>query len=170
MIIVIDGPDGAGKTTLAKWIAEKYNLEYYRTGNPAEKAGGAVEYFERLILDFIVRKLDVVLDRGIMGELVYPVIFQRPTAVTETSAKVLTMEIEREGGTTIICLPDVAVCQENWSVNYENEMLKLNSQLVDSWHLFNCLSDHFDLGLYDYTTDSRERLLDDTMKDRELFN
>ena len=32
MIVVVSGPPGSGKTTLAKKISEKYNYEYVSTG------------------------------------------------------------------------------------------------------------------------------------------
>lgn len=50
-IIVVEGPDGSGKTTLALWIAQKYGLEYTRP--PADllsssegPSPGLVEWWE----------------------------------------------------------------------------------------------------------------------------
>jgi len=37
MIIVFEGADGAGKTTLAKRLAAKFGLQYYHSGGPKSK-------------------------------------------------------------------------------------------------------------------------------------
>ena len=65
MLIVIEGPDKAGKTTLAKKIASDYGLDYAHFGPPGDDP--AREY-----IDFLLKLKHVtVCDRFFVGELIY---------------------------------------------------------------------------------------------------
>lgn len=62
MRIVVEGPDGLGKTMIAKDLAHRLILDYEHCGIPT----GEAELLELLKRD------NVVLDRSWLGELVYP--------------------------------------------------------------------------------------------------
>ena len=77
MKIIIEGADGTGKTTLAKILADKYGLEicHCTQHDPADF------YFYRETL----RKENVIWDRHTIGELIYPLIFDRKAKITDVS-------------------------------------------------------------------------------------
>ena len=79
MKIIIEGADGTGKTTLAKILADKYGLEicHCTQHDPADF------YFYRETL----RKENVIWDRHTIGELIYPLIFDRKAKITDVEAK-----------------------------------------------------------------------------------
>lgn len=76
MLIVIEGPDKTGKTTLAKAIAEQLGFEYKHFSAP--KGSPANEY-----IDFLLKlKRPTVCDRFHLGELVYGPMFRGKAGIT----------------------------------------------------------------------------------------
>lgn len=76
MLIVIEGPDKTGKTTLAKAIAEQLGYEYVHFSAP--KGSPADEY-----IDFLLKlKRPTVCDRFHLGELVYGPMFRGKAGIT----------------------------------------------------------------------------------------
>ena len=73
MKIVIEGCDGTGKTSVAKILAEKYGCDIvHMTGNDPRDYQF---YYQSL------RKEQVVYDRNVLGEFVYPYVFGRQKEV-----------------------------------------------------------------------------------------
>lgn len=71
MKIIVEGPDGVGKSTLVNYIANKYNLSIYHSSSETKND---LEYHEDLI-----SKDNVILDRANLGEIVYPLVYNRET-------------------------------------------------------------------------------------------
>lgn len=69
MRIIIEGCDGTGKTSVAKILAEKYGCDLvHMTGDDPKDRDF---YFQS------IRKENVVYDRNVIGEMVYPYVFNR---------------------------------------------------------------------------------------------
>jgi hypothetical protein len=64
MIIIFEGPNGVGKTTIAKNVSDIYNLNYIKESKPV---GGYKYYIKRSL-----EEKDCVFDRFHLGEFVYP--------------------------------------------------------------------------------------------------
>ena len=81
MRIILEGPDGSGKTTLAKILAEKYGLDicHCTQHDPAD-----FNFYKETM-----RKENVVWDRHTIGELIYPIVFDRKPKVTAHEAKAI---------------------------------------------------------------------------------
>lgn len=75
MRIIIEGADGTGKTTLAKQLAEKYNLDVIHMTNRDSNTFG---FYKESI-----GKQDVVWDRNMIGEVIYPSIFGRKANIDD---------------------------------------------------------------------------------------
>lgn len=81
MRIILEGADGVGKTTLAKILADKYNLDicHCTQYDPAD-----YNFYRES-----VRKNDVIWDRHTLGELIYPTIFERKQQIATEDARLV---------------------------------------------------------------------------------
>jgi adenylate kinase family enzyme len=80
MLIIIEGPDGSGKTTLTKKIIEKFNFQYYKENLTYHQRllpdyNGYKHYFELLEMLRFSDK-DYVCDRLHLGDFVNPLIYK----------------------------------------------------------------------------------------------
>ena len=90
MMIIVEGPDGTGKTTLCKKIAEKYSIKYYKESLSYQERlspdyDGYFHYFE-LVNMIYHSKEKMVCDRLHLGEFVNPLIYKdgrRPLTIKE---------------------------------------------------------------------------------------
>lgn len=76
-VIILEGTDGVGKTTYAKWLAASLNGAYRHAGPPTKKTVEA-EYLQPIV-DHLSQHPDrrLILDRWHLGEMVWPDIFDR---------------------------------------------------------------------------------------------
>ena len=81
MRIIIEGCDGTGKTTLAKLLANEYNLDICHCGreDPCD-----YDFYKQS-----VRKDNVVWDRHTIGELIYPKVFDRAQQIGTEDARIV---------------------------------------------------------------------------------
>lgn len=81
MKIVLEGPDGVGKSTIAKELAKMFNCDIVHCTGDDPK-----DYtFYRVTL----KKTNVIWDRHLIGELVYPQIFDRKPKINKGEAEVI---------------------------------------------------------------------------------
>ena len=73
MIVVVEGPDGAGKSTLVDYLVNEYKLEKIHSNNKTENT---LQYHLDLLKD------NRVLDRANLGEIVYPLVYARQPKMT----------------------------------------------------------------------------------------
>lgn len=95
MKIILEGADGTGKTTLARLLADKYNLDicHCTQSDPAD-----YEFYKQT-----ARKDNVVWDRHTIGELIYPDVFERKPQVSPEDTR-LVIAYAREAGAKIFVL------------------------------------------------------------------
>ena len=70
MKIILEGPDGAGKTTLANQLMEKYGAKYFHSSSKTENT-------QDYHIDLLFNEGNVVYDRFFIGEYVYSAVFDR---------------------------------------------------------------------------------------------
>ena len=70
-VIIIEGADNVGKTSVAKYIANKLGYKYIHFGPPSDPETVKYEY-----LDFIETVDNAVVDRSFIGEFVYGPLFR----------------------------------------------------------------------------------------------
>lgn len=75
MRIIIEGCDGTGKTTLVNGLAKEFNLGKIHISN---KDPNDLDFYYQFL-----RKDDVIFDRNLIGEMIYPNIFNRPQKLKE---------------------------------------------------------------------------------------
>lgn len=94
--IILEGPDGAGKTTLANILAFKYGLDICHC--TAKDPNDFAFYKES------VRKDNIVWDRHTIGELIYPEIFSRKQNISAEDARIVLWDARKELGVKVFVL------------------------------------------------------------------
>ena len=106
MLIILEGVDRTGKTTLADWIKNAYNLEYRHYSKP-----------EQHPLDEYGRWLDgpvprTVVDRYHLGERVWPRIFGRESEYDDAMHRWIELLLESRGAVLIRTVRDLREVEE----------------------------------------------------------
>lgn len=101
MPIIIEGPDGAGKSTLAKALADKLDMNILKmTANGGQSVP---EYLQKLACD------GVIIDRCWVSEQVYSDLFGREPRIDHDDAEALTELCEHMGIPIIVLLPQLHI-------------------------------------------------------------
>lgn len=97
MPIIIEGPDGAGKTTLANKLAKRLDMNILKmTANGGQSS---IEYLQKLACD------GVVIDRCWVSEQIYADIFGREQRLPDVEAEALTRVCFDAGVPIVVVLP-----------------------------------------------------------------
>ena len=88
MKIILEGADGTGKTTLAKILANKYGLDIAH----CTQRDAADYNFQRQTL----RKEDIIWDRHVLSELIYPKVFGRAPQIGIEDARLIVHYAKQE--------------------------------------------------------------------------
>jgi len=102
--VVLDGPDGAGKTTLAKIICKQYGM-WYRHEGPPPPGVPVFQHYSGLLEQTTE---PTVFDRLHVGELVYGPLLRGASGLTREQVDELNEQV-----TLVICLPPWNVCLAN---------------------------------------------------------
>lgn len=84
-VIIMEGPDGCGKTNIGKALAEELGYYYFKVDSEkhnwrAGKFKEALEFDQTYIAQFLTQvPVDVVIDRAFPSEFVYSAVFKRET-------------------------------------------------------------------------------------------
>lgn len=101
MPIIIEGPDGAGKSTLAKSLADRLDMNILKmTANGGQSVP---EYLQKLACD------GVIIDRCWVSEQVYSDLFGREPRIGHDDAEALTELCEHMGIPIIVLLPQLHI-------------------------------------------------------------
>lgn len=125
MKIIIEGCDGTGKTTLCKQLAEKYKLDsmHITSKDPNDFA-----FYQQLI-----RKENVVYDRNVIGEMIYPKIFDRKQNLTLVDYLYLTEKAIEQGVIILVLTTDSdEIYRRLDERGNEDERIYKNIELIDS--------------------------------------
>ena len=102
--IILEGPDGAGKTTLANILAYKYGLDICHC--TAKDPNDFAFYKES------VRKDNIVWDRHTIGELIYPKIFDRKQNIATEDARIVLWNAKQLGAKIFVLTEDSLLLQK----------------------------------------------------------
>lgn len=129
MKIILEGVDGAGKTTLAKILAERYGLDVVHCTQH-----DAADYnFYRQTL----RKENVVWDRHTLGELIYPTVFDRRQQISTEDARLIMHHAEVEGVKVFVLTADKNVLYDRLNARGdEHPLIYANLEWIDKQFKF----------------------------------
>lgn len=119
MIIILEGPDGTGKTTLAKCLSDTYGFRYVHTGPP--KDDNALEAYGRTLYDARREAGDVVIDRLHVGERIYGPILRSSDKLEREGEVLIHRLTSAYGARLIFCLPPYETAFENWRKRHEED-------------------------------------------------
>jgi len=147
---VIEGPDGAGKSTLAHWLMKQYGLDYHHEGAPPKNIVCLVHY-GRLLHEAREHDRHVVYDRFALGERVYGPIYRKVDGLGADGWRVMKRLLHAAGVIQILCLPKYETCLNNWRVRRDlgNEMIEKEAVFKETYESW---SNNF-LGEHDYVYD-----------------
>ena len=156
MLLIIDGPDGAGKTTFAKAFGGNYHHE----GPPPTDMGpgNLLGYY----LDIVRRAATsgkfgtVVFDRLAFSELVYGPVVRNVVRLEMHDYAAFIQETRRWGAVHVLCLPPFEVAKDNWRIKRAQGKEYVTDTLVYDriYGTFNFYKDTQD-AVYDYTRGTR---------------
>lgn len=101
MIIILEGPDGGGKTTLAAQLSNQTGYPIVRRGYPKtneEKQQMLQEY-----IDIIKKGKNVIFDRSWYSEIVYGPIMRDDSVITYPAMYELERLLAKAGAIVIYC-------------------------------------------------------------------
>jgi uracil-DNA glycosylase family 4 len=134
-LIVIEGPDGVGKTTLAKFITSETGFKYKKFSNPPNQDAAYKEYIDWLSS----RQPNTVCDRSWLGEFAYAPLFRNYTPDYLPELETLIAETYDVLYILVVALRSWATkhCQNTGKPPYQN------IDIVNTAKLYNTLCEKF---------------------------
>jgi hypothetical protein len=99
--VIIEGPDGAGKTTLARQLCHQLTLGYHHEGPPPTNVP-ALEHYARLLVE---AKRPTLFDRLHLGETVYGPLLRGGSRLDARGLRLMNRLIRGQGTTVVLCHP-----------------------------------------------------------------
>jgi predicted HAD superfamily Cof-like phosphohydrolase/nicotinamide riboside kinase len=107
-IIVLEGPDGTGKTTLGEKLAKEYNGHYMHLTWSKEINERMSSYVLDNLYEAIQRSKNqlVIIDRLHISEVVYAEVFRTGSTLGGQFVSAVTEKLDEVGATTVFCVSD----------------------------------------------------------------
>lgn len=110
-VVVLEGPDGGGKTTLANYLRDTHDYDIVKTGPPSTD-DATTEYLD--VLYTAIHGQPTVLDRCHLGEAIYGPLLRGADRMGADGLSVIERVIARHGVRLIICAPPWQTLVEGW--------------------------------------------------------
>lgn len=152
MKIILEGVDGAGKTTLARILADKYGLDI---AHCTQHDAADYDFYRQTL-----RKENIVWDRHTLGELIYPKVFDRKQQIGTEDARILMHYAKQENAKVLVLTADMTVLRERLSNRKEpeNPLIMNNLDYIDQQFRF--YAGQFDLPVIDTSFRTLQQIFD----------
>jgi thymidylate kinase len=167
MILILEGPDGAGKTTLAETLRQRFqNNGMVHIVKHGPYTGVEPEHLCRIYFRAMSPALTfddtVIMDRSWISEPIYGEVYRNGANRIDTPRKRMLERVALSRGAVVVhCQPDFEVCAETFEKRPEEEYLDDISQLEQVYNEYEALPLITNLPTvhYDYTRDTVDELL-----------
>lgn len=150
MIIILEGPDGCGKTTLAKHLCKTFKLDYKHEGPPSTNKS-AYDHYSDLLEDAHGKR--VIFDRFALGELVYGPILRGISRLDANDWALMKCRMADVDAIQIACVAPYEVAFKNWHAR-KGELFTNVSYFRRVYDTFDNIIAREELPIYDYTVHS----------------
>jgi hypothetical protein len=128
-VIILEGPDGGGKTTLARHLNEKYGYVTMKTSQPKDGEDLFTSYTTSL-LQATGSWRPIVFDRHYLGEPVYGPIMRDADLLGTRGRRLLERLIVSRGVHLVLCLPTWEKLLQAWKDKNGDDYLRNEDQLA----------------------------------------
>lgn len=148
-IVILEGPDGGGKTTLARHLEQYYGFKYVHTGPPSGQ--DLLEEYGYQLWRATYDDQPVVFDRLYLGERVYGPVLRGYDNLGEYGHKLMRRLTRGQDVYEVICLPPIDVCRENWRGRY-GELVANGAHFNEIYDRYQAYARTPGYAVWDYTT------------------
>ena len=152
MKIILEGVDGAGKTTLAKILADKYGLDICHC---TQHDAADYDFYRQTL-----RKENAVWDRHTLGELIYPRVFSRTQQIGTEDARLVMHYAKQEGVKVLVLTADMhtLLARLNRRQVPESPLIVDNLEWIDKQ--FRLLAEEFRVPVIDTSKMTLQQIFD----------
>lgn len=154
-VCILEGVDGAGKTTLAEYLCERYGAMYFHDGPPNNPEYAMAE----LVDDLAQHPERAVFDRFHLGNFAYGTVFRGASDLSAFEMELLDEMLNKRGAALILCQPPEEQIEKVLRVRKAGNML--DRRYEDDWEKTKRIMELMRLGFacsdvhhkttYDYT-------------------
>ena len=155
-IIILEGADGSGKTTLAQRLYYYYGYRTVKTGPPDPTKDVTLSYLSGLI-DAVCIPGRTVFDRLHIGEAIYGPLLRGVDRMGIDGLMLIEQFIALNDIALIICSPPWEVLIEGWRC--KDDLLKTEDQLHTVYGKYLEHATRLGLTVYDWTAPDAETVL-----------
>lgn len=149
MIIILEGPDGSGKTTFANDLAAKFGFRVAHEGPPPQDSH-PIQYYSDVLEQRRSEFPNWIFDRFAFGERIYGPWYRGKDGLGQVGWEIVKNRLRRRPFTDdhelwlhVLCLPPYEKCHAAWSSGRE--------ELIKDEHVFRTTYDLYQS--YDYCFD-----------------
>ena len=158
MVIILEGPDGSGKSTTAQRIAQHFDLPTFHMGPPPEGISAKDQYLS-VLLNTRTQYLGAVFDRFHLGERVYGPLVRGVDTLGDDGQRLVERALMQLGVTIIRCLPPYDVCYNNWSLRLALEYVKRDDMHRAIYDRYAAIESALPMLDFDYTSETTDSLI-----------
>ena len=159
MIIIFEGVDKAGKTTLAKKISKEYNIKYFKSSH--EIFSGidleeSIKYDWLFMLDFLKQTdFNVIFDRSFISQFVYSLHYRYKNIEKHYNKLSDYFNVFAKYINILCSIPHIVIyCNRENYVVVKDEKILLNSRVINSLkNEYNSFFEIFTFNEFEYKLD-----------------
>src|SRR4051812_20156345 len=119
-VVILEGPDGSGKTTLAQHLVNKHGFHRSHEGPPPAKVD-KLHYYAGMLLEAHQHTKPIVFDRFHLGELVYAPIKRMEPGLNYAELRLMHRIIMATATRMVLCCPPYETAFKNWELKLKND-------------------------------------------------
>lgn len=140
-LLVLEGPDGCGKTTLARQLAEEHGYMHIAHG-PEPGMGSHALFSQYARALSCANRRRVVIDRAWLSEHVYGSVHRDFIRLDSFHERMLSRIALSFGGAHVFCMPPLEHCLRVFNSRRDQEMLESNEAMAAVYGMYEHLFYH----------------------------